>query len=252
MNRSVHLRQLACACSLLFSLAACGGGGDGADESTTNVDSGTDAPAPAAPQPGPALGEARSGEATFYDATGAGNCSFDPSPGDLRVVALNPADYAGSAACGGFMSVRGPRGSVTVRVVDQCPGCQAGHLDLSREAFAQIADPASGKVPVSWQFVAGQLNGPVQYRYKEGSSRWWTAIQVRNHRLPIAKLEIRPSGSSGWITVRREPYNYFVHPGTIAPGALQVRITAPSGAALVDTLPEPEGGRLVSGARQFP
>ncbi|WP_231925164.1 RlpA-like double-psi beta-barrel domain-containing protein [Micromonospora purpureochromogenes] len=37
--------------------------------------------------------------------------------------------------------------------MDQCPECEPGHLDLSREAFAEIADPvqaSSGSATAWW------------------------------------------------------------------------------------------------------
>ena len=40
------------------------------------------------------------GEATYYDATGAGNCGFPATPDDLMVGAMNQTDYAASAVCG--------------------------------------------------------------------------------------------------------------------------------------------------------
>lgn len=237
----------------LALLAACGGGGSDSETpgSTGTADSGAvtdDSNGQASGTAGPV----RSGEATFYGATGEGHCSFDASPQDLRVAAMNHADYANSAMCGAYVAVSGPKGKVTVRITDECPECPRGHIDLSESAFARIADPVAGRVPVTWQVVPGPVQGPVQYRYKEGSSIWWTAIQVRNHRRPITKLEIRPTGSSQWMAVKREPYNYFVYPSAIAAGALQVRITAEGGAVLVDTLPEPRGGLLVQGRAQFP
>jgi expansin len=230
---------------LASALAACGGGG------------GSDAGTPATTDPVVTttpivLSAVRNGEATFYGATGAGNCSFDASPQDLMVAAMNHVDYAGSAACGEFVALTGPKGSVTVRIVDSCPECPAGNIDLSAEAFARIADPVAGRVPIGWQVVAGTVQGPVAYRYKEGSSRFWTAIQVRNHRLPITALAIRPAGTSAWIDMPRLDYNYFVHPVEIASGPLQVRVTALGGAQLIDTLPEPAGGTLTQGLAQFP
>ena len=246
----------------LVSLAACGGGGS-ADAPAV----GSDAPAPApAPAPGPApapvpapspsvpgaLSPTYTGEGTYYGATGQGNCSFDASPGNLMVAAMNGPDYAGSAVCGQFVAVTGPKGSVTVRITDQCPECKTGDLDLSAEAFARIADPVAGRVPINWHVVPGDVSGPVSYRYKEGSSRWWVAIQVRNHRLPITGLEIKPSGSADWIRVARTDYNYFVHPSEIAAGPVQVRVTALGGATLIDTLPAPSDGLSVTGTGQFP
>ncbi len=194
----------------------------------------------------------RTGNATYYDATGAGNCGFDPSPGDLRVTAMNAPDYANSAVCGAYLAVSGPRGNVTVRVTDRCPECPTGHLDLSQQAFARIADPVAGRVPIRWQLVAGDVQGPVQYRYKEGSSRYWVALQVRNHRWPVTALEIRPAGATAWTPVARMDYNYFVYPQQIAEGPLQVRITAVTGAVLIDTLPAPASALQVAGGGQFP
>jgi len=196
-------------------------------------------------------GAIRSGDGTFYGATGEGNCSFDASPGNLMVAAMNHVDYAASAACGEYVAVTGPKGSVTVRITDQCPECASGDIDLSAQAFAAIADPTAGRVGITWQVVAGDVQGPVQYRYKEGSTRYWTAIQVRNHRVPIAKLEILPAGSSSWIDVPRMDYNYFVWPQAIAAGSLQVRVTGLTGETLLDALPEPQGGLLVDGQSQF-
>jgi expansin (peptidoglycan-binding protein) len=245
------LRHLACTATLL-ALAACGGGGDAATTASAAASSGDNGSGSSSGTTSTtALGATRSGEGTYYGATGEGACSFDASA-DRMVAAMNHTDYAGSAACGEYLTITGPIGSVTVRITDVCPECASGDVDLSAEAFAKIADPVAGRVPITWQVIAPVLTGPVQYRYKEGSSRYWTAIQVRNHRLPIDKLEILPSGSSNWIDVARTDYNYFVYATAIASGAVQVRVTASTGAVLQDTLPEPQGGLLIAGAAQFP
>lgn len=167
------------------------------------------------------------------------------------VAAMNQTDYAGSAACGEYVSVTGPKGKVTVRITDRCPECRPGDIDLSEQAFAKIAEMSAGRVPISWYVVAGDTTGTVGYRYKEGSTRYWLGIQVLNHRLPVTKLEIRPNGASNWIPVNREEYNYFVYPSAIAAGPLQVRITGLGGATLLQSLPEPQGGVVVSGSNQF-
>ena len=229
------------------AVVACGGGGSGGGSGAAGS-----AAVAGGGTPSQALSPRASGEGTYYGATGEGQCSFDASPGDLMVAAMNDHDYAAAAACGEFVSVSGPNGSVTVRITDRCPECKPGDIDLSAQAFARIADPVAGRVPIGWQVVAGDVQGPLAFRLKEGSTRYWTAIQVRNHRLPVTGLEIKPTGSSAWIGVARTDYNYFVHPVEIAAGPIQVRVTALGGATLVDVLPEPAGGLVVEGAAQFP
>lgn len=192
------------------------------------------------------------GVATYYDATGGGACSFDPSPGDLMVAAMNAEEFATAAVCGEFVHVVGPRGEVTVRIVDLCPECLAGHLDLSQEAFALIADLPQGRVAISWQVISPAMAGPIGYHFKDGSNQWWTAVQVRNHRNPIAKVEYQTAGGQ-WVQVPRTSYNYFVqtNPG-MGPGPYVFRVTDWYGNVLTDGgIAHVENG-TVSGAGQFP
>ncbi len=192
------------------------------------------------------------GIATYYDATGAGACSFAASPEDLMVSALNADEYDNAALCGAFVHVTGPRGDITVRIVDLCPECKAGHLDLSQEAFAAIADPIEGRVAITWQIVSPSLSGPIAYHFKDGSNQWWTAVQVRNHRNPIARFEYRTENGA-WIEVPRTDYNYFVQtePG-MGPGPYHFRVTDSYGNVLIDSgIPHVENG-TVDGAAQFP
>lgn len=192
----------------------------------------------------------KNGVATFYDADGSGNCSFDKSS-DLDVVAMNTPEYGSAAACGGCVSVRGPLGEVTVRVTDRCPECPSGHLDLSRQAFAKIAEPKQGKVPVTYQSVACNVKGNLAYHFKEGSSKYWVAIQVRNHPVPIAKLEYQKGGK--FVAMKRESYNYFVESAGVGDlDKLVVRVTGADGKSIEDTLPGNIGSDVtVQGKTQF-
>lgn len=196
--------------------------------------------------------QVKEGIATFYDATGSGNCGFDATPDDLDVAAFDANSYAGSAACGACVKVKGPNGEVTVRIVDSCPGCDANHLDLSRSAFAKIAEASRGRVPVSFQTVSCNVSGALSFRFKEGSSKWWTAIQIRNHRLPVAKVEYR-KGSS-FVEMKREAYNYFVEASGVGdqPSGLVLRVTAADGQTVEETLAgEVPDGRTIAGTKNF-
>lgn len=193
----------------------------------------------------------RSGEGTYYAADGTGNCLFDPSPHDLMVAAMNHADYDNAALCGAFIEVIGPKGGVVVRIVDRCPECARGDVDMSPQAFARIAELSAGRVPIRWRIVSPDLAGPIVYRFKEGSNRWWTAVQIRNHRNPIARFEyLRSDGQ--WQNVPRTMYNYFVASSGMGPGPYTFRVTDMYGNVLTDTgIPFTEGG-AVNGAAQFP
>ncbi|MEV1144725.1 expansin EXLX1 family cellulose-binding protein, partial [Micromonospora sp. NPDC049799] len=195
----------------------------------------------------PAAGVAHQGKATFYDSKGAGgNCSYPAAPTDRLYVALGPSEYAAGAACGGYLDVTGPRGAVRVLVMDQCPECPPGHLDLSREAFARIADPVAGIVPVSYRAVVDpKLPGPLSFRVKEGSSRWWLAVQVARHGNPLRTVEVRQSGSDTWRTAARQDYNYWLVAEGVGPGPYALRVTDARGHRVTAT-----GVRLAPGEVQ--
>jgi expansin (peptidoglycan-binding protein) len=196
-----------------------------------------------APADAPALvactGEpiAAAGEATYYDADGTGRCSFERAPREL-VAALNGIDYAHGAWCGACLAVSGPGGEVVVRVVDRCPACKHGDLDLSRDAFARIAPLSAGRVRIAWREVPCPVAGPIAYQLKSGSNASWAAIQVRNHRHAIARLEARHGAS--YETLVRGDDNYFVAPAGLGAGPLALRVTDVRGQVLED------------GAGQFP
>jgi expansin (peptidoglycan-binding protein) len=205
------------------------------------------------PDAPPAQNPLREGRATYYDATGAGNCSFDPTPNDLMVAAISHEDYGSADYCGAYVEVYGPEGSVVVRIVDKCPDaqCTAGHLDLSREAFARIAPLELGIVPITWRIVSPELAGPIAYHFKDGSNQWWTAVQVRNHRNPVTKLEYR-NNAGMWVAAPRVDYNFFLEANGMGPGPYAFRVTDSYGNVLEDAgIAFIEGG-VVPGRAQFP
>ncbi len=191
------------------------------------------------------------GVATYYDANGSGNCSFDPSA-DFMVTAVAAPDWAWSAQCGRCLEVWGPEARVVVRVVDQCPGCPAHHLDLSAQAFDLIADPLQGIVPISFRTVPCPVTGNVVIKQKDGVNVWWFAVQVRNHRYAIASIELRQTGLASWQSMARQDYNYFLL--TSASGLLfpvELRITDVHQHQIVETVASVAPDSETPGANQF-
>jgi len=165
--------------------------------------------------------QATSGKATFYTDEG-GNCSYPSPPDDRLFVALSPTEYADGAKCGGYLDVKGPNGSVRVKVVDQCPPCTSGHIDLSREAFAKIGDPVDGIIPVTYTTVASPRTGNLTFRVKEGASAYWFAVLVDNTGNALRSVEAKGPGGS-WRTAHREPYNYWLIDSGIGSGPFRDR-----------------------------
>jgi expansin (peptidoglycan-binding protein) len=165
------------------------------------------------------------GKATFYDSgDGNGACLFGPAKDPTMIGAMNETDYEGSKACGAFVQVTVAGGaSVTVQITNLCPlPCAPGQIDLAPQAFAKLADPKRGEVPITWKLLSPGMSDPISIRYKVGSSQYWCGIQAINHRNPLARLEVR--SGSGWRQLTRASYNYFLSPSGEGCGAA-IRLT---------------------------
>jgi expansin (peptidoglycan-binding protein) len=164
------------------------------------------------------------GVATFYDVgNGDGACLYGPTD-DVMTAAMNHTDYETSKACGAYILVRAGNGaSVTVRVTNECPlPCAPGQLDLSPQAFAKLAAPVQGRIPITWSLLSPSTSDTVSIRYKTGSSRYWCGIQAIGHRNPLARLEVQTT--AGWRELPRTEYNYFLSEQGSGCGAA-IRIT---------------------------
>jgi expansin (peptidoglycan-binding protein) len=156
-----------------------------------------------------------------------GNCSYPSPPADGLYVALSTPEYAKAARCGGYLEVSGPDGSVRVKVVDRCPGCAAGHIDLSETAFARLAPLSAGRIGVTYTRLADPpLPGPLSIELKPGSSRYWLGLLADHTGNPLASVQVR--ASSGWLSLRRGSDNYWIASGA-GPGPFTVRLTDTQG-----------------------
>jgi expansin (peptidoglycan-binding protein) len=224
---------------ILLAVAACGGGGAG--DVIYASGGGTCASVPAA----------ETGDGTYYTtADGTGNCSFDASPNDLNVAAMNAVDYDHAAWCGACLDVTGPQGHVIVRVVDQCPECKHGDLDLSPQAFQQLAPLSAGRVSITWHEVPCDVSGPIDYHFKDGSNAYWTAVQIRNHRYPIAKVEAKDK-TGAWAAIPRVDYNYFVAASGLGNGPYALRVTDTRGHVVEDDAVPFAADTTTPGGSQF-
>lgn len=224
---------------VVLLLTACGGGGGGSDSG-----------GPGGQQPGdqPAIGESISGEATYFHSEGIGLCTYD-GEADPVIAAISDLRYDNSSVCGMCVEVTGPKGTILVRIIDVCPGCASDDLDLSEKAFSLIAEPSQGRVPITWTPVACNTEGPLAIRFKEGSSSVWMAVQVRNSRIPVKRVEMMTG--SGWLTLSQQSYNYHLNEDGPGPGPFSFRLTAIDGQQRVlDDIPL-QAAQVVEGQGQF-
>jgi len=150
------------------------------------------------------------GVATEYSAgNGDGACLFGPAA-NLMIAAMNYTDYETAKACGDYILVKAAHGAwVRVLITNECPRpCAPRQIDLSQQAFAKIANPAAGRIKVTWKLLSPAMSRPISIRYMTGSSQWWCGIQVIGHRNPVARLEVR--ARNRWRRLPRTGYNYFI------------------------------------------
>ena len=197
------------------------------------------------------------GQATWYELdTPLVNCSYETETLPQYYGAMNTVQYADAAVCGACVRVQGPLGSVDIQIVDQCPFatnpiCYEGHIDLSVPAFEQIADKVTGIIPISWQYIPCDAAGGLRYRFKEGSSQFWAAILVRNHRYPIASVEVGSSDGS-FQALERQSYNYFVAEQGLGPGPFTIRTTDIYGGSVEEAGIPLQVGSDIQGQAQLP
>lgn len=121
------------------------------------------------------------------------------------------------------------------QIVDKCPECDEGHLDLFENAFHTLSPSATGLLATSYDFVECPISSPLILHTKTGVSVWWFSIQVVNATEAVAKLEVSTNGGSTWTSLMRQDYNFFEYSsgfGTNNP-TVTVRVTSESGKTVV-------------------
>lgn len=191
------------------------------------------------------------GDLTYYGAlTNIGNCGLQPFPswmsGVTWGVAMNANQYASGNLCqacgvclrGNYLGTGAganpPPSSFTAVVVDQCPECATGSID--------VATAGDGRFQISWTAVDCPVGSATLNYEWQGSNIWYMKLGVRNHRVGITNFEVQqPSGA--WVTATRTQDNFFNCGGCTYPMSfpLTVRITGVNGQQLIDQVPSLAG-----------
>ena len=114
------------------------------------------------------------------------------SPGD------NKGPWQDGAACGGCVHVKAktPDGwkEVTVRITDRCPDANCG-VDLGGAPASDIMGITVGRYYGEWEFVScegveGVWGDSTSLWVKEGASKFWSIVQVRNPKDMVKSITI--------------------------------------------------------------
>lgn len=181
-------------------------------------------------------GTVHSGFATFYGGGYEGGCAMlDPVSKDYWITAMNLPDWNNAELAGAYLEVTGELGTINVLVTDLLPEGAKGDLDLYTDAFPLIAPAEKGKVPVTWKILPLDTadEAPFTYKYKVGSTEFWCAVQVRNHRYPIEKLEYL-NAEGEFVELPRRNFNYFEAQSGLGNGPFTFRITDIYGQVVID------------------
>jgi expansin (peptidoglycan-binding protein) len=192
-----------------------------------------------------------SGNAFYYTSPiGLGECMFPEDPDDKTLASINPLQWENSIHCGSCIQVVGPLGSTIVKIVDNCPGCEYGDLDLSQEALQEIGDIGPGIVPIVWDFVPCEVSGPIQIRFMDVSSEFYFEVQVLNHRNEIASMDILVDYN--WVELPRDDHNYFYYGPPDPLNTITFRVTDIYNNSIVVYDLAIVGGQIYNADEQFP
>jgi expansin (peptidoglycan-binding protein) len=213
-------------------LASCGGSDDdgirpqGATTDTTRARTDTSgactAICDASPPSIPVLSDTGGmGDVTTYGGVGnavpsaGGACNYGAT-GITHYAAIQvnqlPGDgsgqWQGGKICGQCVEVRArtPEGWRTThaRIVDKCPDGHCG-IDLGGAPATDLMGAQAGRYAGSWRFVpcdslSGVSDGPTSIWIKEGSSVWWSLVQVRNPPSAVTGISMAP-GREPWTAL---------------------------------------------------
>ncbi|ETI32011.1 hypothetical protein L914_20243 [Phytophthora nicotianae] len=183
------------------------------------------------------------GDATSYTLgqVSAGNCNFMYDPGvDDNYAALNSEQWDSTLNCGrcAEVSCDDDRCSDTtstqiVYIVDRCPECKQGDLDLSPAVFEAITGSDPDRYSIKWRFVDCPVSGNIEYCTKSGSSSSWLAIQPANFANGVASMKIANQD----VTMVDSCYYYLLNGGSnVDMSAVSVELTSFSGETITETL----------------
>lgn len=177
-----------------------------------------------------------SGTSTFYGGNlNGGTCSFSSYtlPSGIYGTAFSGFAWNNGAKCGACLEVTAKGKTIKVMVVDKCPECEPGHLDLFENAWKALSPDSSDPMTTSWTEVECGITSPLVLHNKSGTSPYWFSMQVVNANEAVATLEVSTDGGKTWQAAKRQDYNYFENSSGFGATKQSIRVTSASGKTVV-------------------
>uniref|UniRef100_A0AAV1V2G7 Expansin-like EG45 domain-containing protein n=1 Tax=Peronospora matthiolae TaxID=2874970 RepID=A0AAV1V2G7_9STRA len=197
------------------------------------------------------------GDGTSYTLgqVSSGNCNFMSAlpTASTNYVALNQEQWNSLGNCGRCIEVSciddrctAKNKTAIVQVLDRCPECKHGALDLSPTVYKEITGLDPHRLTVRWRFVDCPNPASVQVCLKEGSNANWMAVQPTNGLVGVKSVTV-----NGGVTTMLDGAYYYVSttPNTDL-SAVKVAITSVNGDVISDTY-SLTAGKCTSTNQQF-
>ncbi|CAH0516879.1 unnamed protein product [Peronospora belbahrii] len=201
------------------------------------------------------------GDGTSYNLgqPSAGNCNMMSSLdfATMDYVALNDAQWDGLHNCGRCAEVScvdercaDQSKSIVVQILDRCPDCRYGDLDLSQSVFKTLTGSTPARYRIKWKLVTCPVLGNVKYCLKGGSNSYWLAVQPTNVATGIKHLQI-----NGKETIMLGSAYYFLLDGGSQTqtdlSCMKIAMTDVNDNSMEETV-SLTADKCTEGTRQFP
>ncbi|KAJ9099258.1 hypothetical protein QFC21_004139 [Naganishia friedmannii] len=179
------------------------------------------------------------GRATYY-ATGLGACGQTNTDSDY-IVALNSAQYGGGypgPECFKQIQISANGKTATATIMDECPTCSYGELDLSPSLFNHFADFDAGIFEMTWDYVSSNNVRAVEAAVESTSSAEPTssssASSVPSSSSSVVSSSAESSNSSATPTATQAVSSSAVVPTAASTTSSSASAAVPTVTALVN------------------
>ena len=147
-------------------------------------------------------------------------------------AAINSEQWDDGRACGRCVSARcidsrcTNKDPVTLMIVDKCPECAHGALDLSIPAYREMTGLWPHRLEISFSFIdcpADKFNGTIKMDPKDGTNPNWAAFYVSNTLYPLKSVIL--DGKK----LERQTYNFWTLSGPLGSAPHTVELEADNG-----------------------